>query len=230
MHSLQVLAGERRHVGEARASSVGPEHQRQRRAELVADVREERRLGAIERRERLGAGARVLQRMGIGDGGGNLLRDEPQEPRIPLVEGSRGVEAEDREAVGRRSAAARERYDDSPTRGLRERPAGERAERSTGRHFHQAARSRGGGKRPAAGVTDLDVERDGVERRGALGRHSSSRDQRRGGAAGLHQIDQRERDVVRVGLEDACGLRTRRSGVRSLLLLAPRSRSVRSWR
>ena len=44
-----------------------PEHQGQRRAEFVADVGEERRLGAIDLRQRLGAAALLLVGVGVGE-------------------------------------------------------------------------------------------------------------------------------------------------------------------
>ena len=51
------------------------EHQRQRRAKLMAHVGEERGLGAIDFRQRFGAAALLLVGFGVGDGGGDLARD-----------------------------------------------------------------------------------------------------------------------------------------------------------
>ena len=50
------------------------EQQRQRRAELVADVAEERRLGAIDLGERLGAAPFLLVGVDVGQAGGDLAR------------------------------------------------------------------------------------------------------------------------------------------------------------
>jgi hypothetical protein len=47
------------------------EQQRQRRAELVADVAEERGLRPVDLRQRFGPGARLLESAGAGDGGGD---------------------------------------------------------------------------------------------------------------------------------------------------------------
>ena len=59
---LELLAMRRRQSAGASLEHVldRPEHQRQRRAELVADVGEEGRLGAVELRQRLGAPALLL--------------------------------------------------------------------------------------------------------------------------------------------------------------------------
>ena len=55
MSSVALVVWQRWSVGEHVLER--PEHQRQRRAELVADVREERGLGAVELGQRLGAAA-----------------------------------------------------------------------------------------------------------------------------------------------------------------------------
>ena len=64
-----------------RASSVlqRAEHQRERRAELVADVAEERGLGAVELGERLGAPALVLERLDRGNGAGDVRAHQAEE-------------------------------------------------------------------------------------------------------------------------------------------------------
>ena len=62
------------------------EHQRQRRAELVADVAEERRLGAIELRQRLGARLLLFERLGGRDRGADLGRDQREKVPIRIVE------------------------------------------------------------------------------------------------------------------------------------------------
>ena len=63
-----------------------PQHQGQRRPELVADVAEERRLGAIDLRQRLGAGPGLGQRAGVGDGRGDLAGDQLEEAAVLVVE------------------------------------------------------------------------------------------------------------------------------------------------
>ncbi len=55
------------------------EHQRERRAELVAHVREERGLRAVDLRERLGAPPLLLVGASVGDRGRDLRGDELEE-------------------------------------------------------------------------------------------------------------------------------------------------------
>ena len=92
----------------ASASSSGPEHQRQRRAELVADVREERRLRPVDLGQRLGAPPLLLVGLGVGDGRRDLARGEAEEAAVALVEQAEGVEADDEDA-GAAGVAARRR-------------------------------------------------------------------------------------------------------------------------
>ena len=61
-------------------------HQRERRAKFVAHVAEERGLGAIQFRQRLGAPLRLFERLGGGDGGADLGRDEREKIAIRIVE------------------------------------------------------------------------------------------------------------------------------------------------
>ena len=76
-----------------RASSVleRAEHQRERRAELVADVAEEGGLGPVELGERLGAPALLLVGARVGDGGGDVAGDQIEEAPVVVVEHARGL-------------------------------------------------------------------------------------------------------------------------------------------
>ena len=58
-----------------------PQHQRQRGAELVADVGEERGLGPIELGQRLGPPPLLLVGPCVGDGGGDLPASRSMNPR-----------------------------------------------------------------------------------------------------------------------------------------------------
>jgi hypothetical protein len=62
------------------------EHQRERCAELVAHVREESRLRAIDLRERRGAAPLGLERARVREARGDLRRDETEERAIRVVE------------------------------------------------------------------------------------------------------------------------------------------------
>ena len=53
-----------------------PQHQGQRRAEFVADIGEERGLGAIDFGQRFGAAALLLIGLGVGDRRGDLAGDQ----------------------------------------------------------------------------------------------------------------------------------------------------------
>ena len=75
---------------DARASLERAEQQRQRRAELVADVGEERRLGAIDLGERLGAAALLLVGAHVGEAGGDLAGEELTKPRYASSSGRNG--------------------------------------------------------------------------------------------------------------------------------------------
>ena len=77
-----------------------PEQQRERRAELVAHVGEERGLGPIELGERLGAPPLGLVGAGVGDARRQLARDERDEALVARAERPVGVEAGHHEAVG----------------------------------------------------------------------------------------------------------------------------------
>ena len=52
----------------------------------MAHVAEERGLGAIQLRQRLGAPLRLFERLGGGDGGADLRRDEREKIAIRIVE------------------------------------------------------------------------------------------------------------------------------------------------
>ena len=85
----RVAVHERRELCSGRSGSVGsasavlerPEHQRERRAELVADVAEERGLRAVELGERLGALSLLLVGAGVGHGGRDVAGDQVEEAR-----------------------------------------------------------------------------------------------------------------------------------------------------
>ena len=82
-----------------------PEHQRQRRAELVADIAEECGLGAIDLGQRLRALAFLLIGARAGQADGDLFRDAANELTVAVVEGAARMDA-DHEEAGRLTALA----------------------------------------------------------------------------------------------------------------------------
>ena len=71
------------------------QHQRERRSELVAHVREERRLRAVDRGERFGATALLGIGPRVGKAGRDLAREQFEEAAIRLVERTVRIEADD---------------------------------------------------------------------------------------------------------------------------------------
>ena len=102
------------------------QHQGQRRAELVADVGEERRLGAIELGQRLGPPPLLLVGLRIGDRGGDLAGDQVEEAAIVVVEQPEGIEADHEHAGAAGLAGRRDRQERRLRRRLGPRSRGNR--------------------------------------------------------------------------------------------------------
>ena len=108
MHRLQI--GALQHAVRRPGGFLGrPEQQGQRRAELMADIAEERGLGAIELGERLRAGLRLLERPGTDDGGTDLRRDRREKVRVGRVEHEAWAQPRDQDADGPALALLRDR-------------------------------------------------------------------------------------------------------------------------
>ncbi len=73
------------------------EHQRQRRAELLADVAEERSLHAIDLGERFGALLLGIERRGNGERGPDVARDQLEEPVVRRVPRATRARARDQD-------------------------------------------------------------------------------------------------------------------------------------
>ena len=80
--SWSLTAGEQLGVAAGQHVLDRAEHQRQRRAELVADVGEEGGLGPVEFGQRLGPLPLLLVGPGVGDGGGDLAGQQVEEPLV----------------------------------------------------------------------------------------------------------------------------------------------------
>ena len=104
-----TTVGRQRPIGVCEQVLERAEHQRERRAELVADVREERRLGAVDLGERGRASALCLERLRVGKPGRDLRRDEAEERAIRVIESAHRAHASDenRRAADPGPAAAR---------------------------------------------------------------------------------------------------------------------------
>ena len=128
-----------------------PQHQGQRRAELVADVAEEGGLGAVELGQRLGALALLLRRRAaLRHRGGDLAGDQVAEAAVASSNGRYGLRAGDQQPAAslalrsdrQRSAPASA---DAPTR----RSEGRRSARRGHRPRSRQATPRSLGERPA---------------------------------------------------------------------------------
>ncbi len=87
------------------------EHQGQRCAKLMTDVREEGGLRAIDFRQRLGAPALLLIGVGVGETGGDLAGDEIDETEPGLIVAAVRIDAGDQEPGGFVLTLARDRRD-----------------------------------------------------------------------------------------------------------------------
>src|SRR5579863_5349552 len=93
-----------------------PEHQGQRRAELVADIREEYSLDAIDFRERFGALAFRFIGIRIGDRGRDLGGREVEEAAVLFVELQPRADAGDQEPVELKRQMRAQRQGDGAAR------------------------------------------------------------------------------------------------------------------
>ncbi len=100
MRDVELRADRRGQLAGGERVFQRSQHQRQRRAELVADVREEGGLGAIDFRQRRGAPAFFFVGARIGDGGGDLRADQLEETGVQLVEPHARADADHQRAGG----------------------------------------------------------------------------------------------------------------------------------
>ena len=92
------------------------QHQRERRPELVADVREEHRLGAVDLRQRLRAQTLLLVGARVGVRGCDLSGEQVDETAVGAVERAIRVDADDQEPACTRLPLLRKRHDDGLAR------------------------------------------------------------------------------------------------------------------
>ena len=185
------------------------EHQRQRGAELVADVGEEGGLGPVEFGQRLGPLPLLLVGPGVGDGGGDLAGQQVEEAPVAVVEHQPGADPGHDEpgesawpgfAIGRTTACCGGSGQTPPGSGPNRSPksvtTSARPDSSTARSGHPECC-------PSATARSTHARRGGRGFRQARGTRQASRP-----GVGVEQVDQDEGEVVRV-LGRASG---RRSG------------------
>ena len=147
-----------------------PEHQRQRRAELVADVGEEGRLGAVDLGQRFGAAAFLFVGVRVGQPRRELAHEQRDEAPIGVVDDRNGLSAATNSPAGRFCPCWRDRHDERPRRRLVPRarrrfrkPAGE-LDDDTGRIAQGLPRR---ATRHRAQPTTISADRRGMRRRDA---------------------------------------------------------------
>ena len=196
MHGRAGLApSERSRIGAQRVLDR-PEHQRERRAELVADVAEEGGLRAIELGERLGAPALFLVGLRVGDARADLARDEVEEPRYSSSKRRNGLSPTTR-TPGAAGLARKARW--GPRRHARAAPARHpaAARRSAPRARRRSASRAHSQPRPGARPGRArEAPRRGAARwpRSIAGRAGEHRPP----LVGVEQVDERERQIVRI--------------------------------
>jgi len=99
-----------------------PEHERERRAELVAHVRKKASLGPIELGERLGAALLFLERTSVADRRRDLCRQQLEETAIAVVEAQTRAQADDQHARRPMGAIRGYRENDGRRRRVGPRP------------------------------------------------------------------------------------------------------------
>jgi hypothetical protein len=169
----------------------GPEEQRQRRAELVADVAEEHRLRAVQFCQRLGTGSRFLQRPRARRGGADLRRHERQEVAIGRVENQSRADPGDEHAE-RLGVAV---LDDGQHQGARDGGAvhgRQPCRRVDEQRFPRLQHTR---QRPGRG---LSIERDAGGRAIRAGLHAGRALKRGVRTVRVDEIHERERQISRV--------------------------------
>ena len=96
-HPLQFLRAQ--HFALSKRFFQRAEHQRERRAEFVADIREKRRLCTVNFGQRFGPPTFLFIGVGVGHRRRHLAGDEPQKVAIPAVEQPEGIQTNDQYAA-----------------------------------------------------------------------------------------------------------------------------------
>ena len=221
LRHLELTFGRRR---QRRASAReklldGPEHQRERRSELMTDVREEYGLGSVDLRQRLGALFFCLELSRVGDARGDLRGCEVQKVQIGLVELEPGADARHQEARQEAGLVGADRRDDGGIGRVAPGPwryVAPKSGREVRHGLHRVA-AHGCGERPKRIVLQRTGRRTGPRASRDADRTCESRRL----AIRVDQIEQGERDVLCMRSQ---GLGRERAGLfRRLRLDGPRA-------
>ena len=176
-----------------------PEHQRQRRAEFVADVGKEGGLRPVELRQRLRAPPFLLIGLGVGDRRCDLAGGEAEEAPVVVVEYAKRVQSDHKNGCATGVARRRNRNERGLGRRMRPGPGGNigAEKRFEIRYDAHALRLQNLADRPGRPAVDGDRLGGGrVARRNAAGAR-----QLRARRVALADVDHRERQVVGVPFE-----------------------------
>ena len=188
------------------------EQQRQRGAELVADVGEEVGLGLVELGQRLGAPPLELVGPGVGDARGQLSRDQVAEVAVAGVQRAVAVEREHLEAVGPGPRRRLERDHERLPRADRPEPGGQVEEQRLEVVDDRGGAGERGGRGPGL-LLGVGPHVDALRGRRVLPGEAGAAGQARGAPVVVVQVDQREGQVRRemrqlvAGAGDRLGLR-----------------------
>ena len=204
MRGLDAVAMRRRQALRGFVEQVleGAEHQRQGRAEFVADVGEEGSLGAVDLRQRFGAPAFLLVGLGVGDRRGDLSGRKAEKTPVVVVEQPERIEADD-EHAGAAGFPGRQNGDQGRV-SWRFRPGTRRNDRARRRrqmvHEPYGLRLQDLSDWPWRVTTEVDRRRG--ERMAGLDPRRARQLRRR--AAALRDIDHGEREVAGVVGQRRC--------------------------
>ena len=199
MDDLELLAlrGLQRTARTGEQVGRRPEHERERRAELVAHVGEELRLGAIQLGERFGAAAFLLIRLRVAERDGDLRGEERVEGSVPFIERAARAHTGDDRAERQIVARGRDRHHERGANGILPRSAHDRDTRRDVVDHHRRAV---GGEVQLPGDGRC-VEPDRARTLRAIFREADHAPQGERGAVGVARVDECEGDVEGVSAD-----------------------------
>ncbi|MFY9294069.1 MAG: hypothetical protein WAP03_25765 [Methylorubrum rhodinum] len=196
------IGGERT-VGLGQKFPERTQHQRERGAELVADVGEERRLGLVELRQRLGPPAFLLQDAGVRDGRRDMSGHEVEKTAVARVDDPPRTDPDDEEArrplvVGVLQRQDERRFDRVGPEVRRDLAA---AARKIG-HFRRSSRLGDEAERPGAIRRNHIADRVDRRKCRALAEPSCAGDPACSNSLFVREIEGRERDIEGIAVQN----------------------------